>query len=314
MGDVEADGGAIRRGKLVQMLGCLDRGGAIRERCRVEQRVAHRQQRRVIRCRRCHLEPANLGVVPGLLRPGVREELFGDRARVLCDFESMPTIRIRLLWARPEPTDGVVGPWDLEIEGLENIPKVGGAIIAPNHLSVHDSTVLLGVLPRLIRFIGKAEYVEDWTTRFAFLALGNIPVDRTNKDSGAAALDASAAVLESGDLFGIFPEGTRSRDGLLHKGKTGAARLALRTGCPIIPVGLTGTDEMQSADDPITVMRMGKNLTVKIGEPIPASRYANRPDQALAPRQMTDDVMFEIRELSGQTYVDEYMKRPDEVA
>ena len=174
--------------------------------------------------------------------------------------------------------------------------------------------MLLGVLPRLTRFIGKAEYVDDWTTRFAFLALGNIPVDRANSDSGAAAIEAAAAVLESGDLFGIFPEGTRSRDGLLHKGKTGVARLALRTGAPIIPVGLVGTDEMQQPDDPIHVIRFNKTVTVRFGQPIPVERYVNRPDQALAPRQMTDDLMFEIAELSGQIYVDEYMLRPDQVA
>jgi 1-acyl-sn-glycerol-3-phosphate acyltransferase len=202
----------------------------------------------------------------------------------------------------------------LTVEGLENVPPEGPAIIAPNHLSVHDSTVLLAVLPRLTRFIGKAEYVDDWQTRFAFLALGNIPVDRANPDSGAAAIDAAASVLEAGDLFGIFPEGTRSRDGLLHKGKTGVARLALRTGAPIIPVGLIGTDQMQKPDDPITVMRLGKEVTVRFGEPIDVARYASRADQAVAPRQLTDDLMYEISQLSGQTYVDEYMLRPDQIA
>jgi 1-acyl-sn-glycerol-3-phosphate acyltransferase len=202
----------------------------------------------------------------------------------------------------------------LKVEGLKNIPPSGPAIICPNHLSVHDSTVLLGVLPRMTRFIGKDEYVKDWTTRFMFLALGNIPVDRSDSDSGSAALDAATAVLEQGDLFGIFPEGTRSRDGLLHKGKTGAARLALRTGAPLIPVGLIGTDEMQKPEDPITVMRFGKDVTVRVGKPIRVDRYASRPDQALAPRQMTDDLMYEISQLSGQTYVDEYMLRPDQIA
>jgi len=202
----------------------------------------------------------------------------------------------------------------LVVEGKEHVPAKGPAIIAPNHLSVHDSTVLLGVLPRMTRFIGKAEYVDDWTTRFAFLALGNIPVDRANADSGQAAIAGAAAVLGAGDLFGIFPEGTRSKDGLLHKGKTGAARLALQTGAPIIPVGLVGTDEMQRPDDPITTLRMGKKVTVRFGEPITVARYRKREDQAAVPRQMTDDLMFEIAQLSGQTYVDEYMRRPDEVA
>ena len=171
----------------------------------------------------------------------------------------------------------------------------------------------MGALPRMVRFIGKSEYVHDWTTRFSFLAMGNIPVDRSSADSGKAALDAAAAVLDQGDLFGVFPEGTRSRDGLLHKGRTGAARLSLRTGAPIIPVGLIGVADMQAPDDPITVLRLGKEITVRFGEPIQASRYKARHDAALAPREMTDDVMFEIAQLCGQTYVDEYMKRPDEV-
>lgn len=198
----------------------------------------------------------------------------------------------------------------LTVEGLENVPESGGAIIAPNHLSVHDSTILIGVLPRMIRFIGKAEYVKDWTTRWGFLALGNIPVDRADPESGRLALEASAGVVEAGDLFGIFPEGTRSRDGLLHKGKTGAARLSLETGAPIVPVGLIGTDKVQGPDDPLP--RLFQDVTVRFGEPIPAERYRSRSDQALAPRQMTDDLMFEICMLSEQTYVNEYMKRPDE--
>jgi 1-acyl-sn-glycerol-3-phosphate acyltransferase len=202
----------------------------------------------------------------------------------------------------------------MTVSGLEHIPADGPAIVCPNHRSVHDSTVLMGVLPRLTRFIGKSDYVDDWTTRFIFLALGNVPVDRSDSESGSAALEAATQVLEQGDLFGIFPEGTRSRDGLLHKGKTGAARLALRTRAPIIPVGLIGTDEMQHHDDPITVLRFGKEIGVRFGEPIPVDRYLERPDQALAPRQMTDDLMFEIAALSGQTYVDEYMLRPDQIA
>ena len=201
----------------------------------------------------------------------------------------------------------------LEVDGLEHVPARGPAIIAPNHLSVHDSTVLLAVLPRLTRFIGKAEYVTDWTTRWAFLALGNIPVDRASSESGAAALDAAAAVLRAGDLFGVFPEGTRSKDRRLHRGRTGAARLALRTGAPIVPVGLIGTDEIQRPEDPITTFRVGKEVRVRFGRPITVDRY-RRLDQSRAPRSLTDDLMYEISELSGQEYVDEYMRRPDEVA
>jgi 1-acyl-sn-glycerol-3-phosphate acyltransferase len=201
----------------------------------------------------------------------------------------------------------------LHVHGLEHVPRSGPAIVAPNHLSVHDSTVLLAVLPRVTRFIGKDEYVKNWTTRWYFLALGNIPVDRSRADSGAAALDAAAAVLRGGDLFGIFPEGTRSTDGRLHRGRTGAARLALRTGAAILPVGLTGTDQIQGPADPITTFRVGKAVTVRIGEPITVDRY-QRLEPTRAPRTMTDDLMYEIGQLSGQQYVDQYMRRPDEVA
>lgn len=201
----------------------------------------------------------------------------------------------------------------LDVHGLDHVPARGPAIIAPNHLSVHDSTVLLAVLPRLTRFIGKAEYVRDWTTRGLFLALGNIPVDRSSGESGAAALDAATAVLRAGDLFGIFPEGTRSTDGRLHRGKTGAARLALRTGAPIIPVGLAGTQEIQRPTDSITTFRLGKEVTVRFGAPLTVDRY-RRLDPSRAPRSLTDDLMYEIAQLSGQEYVDEYMRRPGEVA
>lgn len=202
----------------------------------------------------------------------------------------------------------------LKIEGLKHVPARGGAIIAPNHLSVHDSTLLMAVLPRMVRSIGKSDYVDNPLTRFAFLALGNIAVDRSSGDSGKAALDAAVQVIEGGGLFAIFPEGTRSRDGLLHKGKTGAARLALRTGAPIIPVGIIGTDKMQGVDDPMYVLRPGAEVTIRFGEAMSIERYRNRGDQSATPRQLTDDLMYEISLLSGQRYVDEYMQRPDEVA
>ncbi len=201
---------------------------------------------------------------------------------------------------------------DIAVEGLDHVPSKGAAILSPNHLNVHDSTVVMAVVPRLIRWVGKAEYMEQMATRMAFMMLGSIPVDRADADSGRAALVAAASVLGQGDLFGIFPEGTRSRDGLLHKGKTGAARLAIETGAPIIPIGLVGTDELQSSDDGVFVIRTGKSVTVRFGAPVSPERYRTLGNAALAPRQMTDDVMFEIAQLSGQRYVDEYMKRPDE--
>ena len=119
-----------------------------------------------------------------------------------------------------------------------------------------------------------------------------------------AALDLAERVLRSGQLFGIFPEGTRSRDGVLHKGRTGAARLAMTVDCPIFPVGIVGTDEIQPPDAPAP--RLRKSASVRVGRPVHPSRYRGRSAEHIAWRSMTDEVMFEIAELSGRPYVDTY--------
>ncbi len=116
------------------------------------------------------------------------------------------------------------------VTGLDNVPASGPVIIAPNHISFFDSVVLIGVLPRRISFVGKAEYLDSWKTRYLLPAVGMIPIERAGGKQSLEALDTAAGVLERGELFGIFPEGTRSRDGLLHKGRSGLARLALRGG------------------------------------------------------------------------------------
>ena len=123
------------------------------------------------------------------------------------------------------------------VSGLEHVPAEGKAIIAPNHTSVLDSFIIPSILPRRITYVGKAEYMDSWKTKHLFPAMGMIPIDRSGGDSAKAALDAAAKVLGRGELFGIYPEGTRT-DGRLHKGHTGVARLALRTGAPIVPVGV----------------------------------------------------------------------------
>ena len=204
----------------------------------------------------------------------------------------------------------------MTVEGLENIPETGAAIIAPNHLSVHDSTVLLGVLPRMIAVHrqGRVRRRLDHTLRVP-RARQHPRRPRRLRLGRQAALDAAAGVLEAGDMFGIFPEGTRSRDGLLHKGKTGVARLALRTGAPIIPCGLIGTDEMQTAERPDHRDALGQGSHGALRRAHPRRPLRQRgPTRRVAPRQMTDDLMYEISQLSGQTYVDEYMMRPDQVA
>ena len=194
--------------------------------------------------------------------------------------------------------------WDIELKGYERIPIDGPAILCPNHISFLDSAFLMFTLRRNISFVGKAEYMDSWKTRFLFPALGMIPIDRSGGEKSAAALDAAKHVLERGELFGIFPEGTRSRNGKLHKGRTGAARLAMEIGCPIFPVGITGTDQIQPPDAKVPKLR--KSCRIEIGRPVKPERYTNRGPEHLAWRSMTDEIMFEIREMTGQDYVHEY--------
>jgi 1-acyl-sn-glycerol-3-phosphate acyltransferase len=203
--------------------------------------------------------------------------------------------------------------WRIEVEGLEHVPERGPAIVAPNHVSVLDSFFVPVVLPRRITYVGKSEYLDSWKTRYLFPALGMIAIDRSGGDAAMAALNAAAGLLDKGELFGIYPEGTRSRDGRLHKGRTGVARLAVRTGAPILPVGLQGTVDVMSPGarwpDPWRTVR------VRIGRPIRPDRYrpSGHPGQdRLLLRQMTDELMYEIRELSGQEYVNEYAGRGGE--
>jgi 1-acyl-sn-glycerol-3-phosphate acyltransferase len=194
--------------------------------------------------------------------------------------------------------------WDIDVSGVERLPTEGPAILCPNHISFLDSAFLTFTLPRNISFVGKAEYMDSWKTKFIFPAMGMIPIDRSGGAKSTAALDAAEAVLQRGELFGIYPEGTRSRDGSLGKGRTGAARLAMTVGCPIYPVGIIGTDEIQPPDAKAPKLR--KRAEIKIGRPIKPERYMNRGAEHLAWRSMIDEVMFEIRELSGQEYVNRY--------
>ena len=196
------------------------------------------------------------------------------------------------------------------VEGADNIPASGGAIIAPNHISVLDSFFVPSVLSRRITYVGKAEYMDSWKTKYVFPALGMIPIDRSGGDSAKAALDAAARVLARGELFGIYPEGTRSRDGKLRKGHTGVARLALRARCPIIPVGIQGTVEIMPPDAKFA--KLFRLARIKLGKPIDVTRYLDRFDDRLILRQITDEVMYEIRALSGQEYVDDYATKKAE--
>jgi 1-acyl-sn-glycerol-3-phosphate acyltransferase len=194
--------------------------------------------------------------------------------------------------------------WTIRREGFDRLPTDGPAILAPNHISFLDSAFLMFSVPRNISFVGKAEYMDSWKTKYLFPALGMIPIDRGGGKKSMVALEAAEEVLNRGELFGIFPEGTRSRDGFLYKGRTGVARLALKVGCPIYPVGVSGTDQIQPPDAKFPKLR--RECSIKIGRPIKMDRYRDRADDRLVLRQLTDEVMFEIRELSGQDYRNVY--------
>ena len=190
--------------------------------------------------------------------------------------------------------------------------RASGAILCPNHISFLDSAFLMLTLPRRISFVGKAEYMDSWKTKYLFPAIGMIPIDRSGGNASSAALDAAEGVLRRGELFGIFPEGTRSRDGVLHKGHTGPARLALDTGCPIYPVGIVGTGRdpaaRRQAAEALPVVRHHHRRPDRSG---PLRRPPRRPPRL---RQLIDEVMFEIRELTGQEYRDSYAtKRPEAI-
>ena len=194
--------------------------------------------------------------------------------------------------------------WTFELEGFDRLPADGPAILCPNHVSFLDSAFLMLEVPRNISFVGKAEYMDSWKTKYLFPWMGMIPIDRAGGDKSQAALETAEAVLRRGELFGIFPEGTRSRDGMLHKGRTGAARLALKVGCPIFPVGITGTREIQPPDAKVPKLR--GTCAIKIGRPINVERYSHRADDHMVLRQITDELMYEIRELTGQDYRNVY--------
>ena len=193
----------------------------------------------------------------------------------------------------------------VRVTGREHLPTSGPVIIAANHRSFIDSLFIPLVVPRRVTFVAKADYFDDPRTAWFFRAVGQIPIRREGGSASERALDSAAEVLERGEVFGIYPEGTRTRDGYLHKGRTGVARISLRTGAPIVPCGLVGTDEIQPTDR--RMPRLFRRVEINFGAPVDPARWAGRSDDRLVLRQITDEVMFEIRGLSGYEYVDVYM-------
>ena len=194
--------------------------------------------------------------------------------------------------------------WSIDISGLDRLPESGPAILCPNHVSFLDSAFLMLVVQRNISFVGKAEYMDSWKTKILFPMMGMIPIDRSGGEKSQAALDAAEAVLTRGELFGMFPEGTRSRDGSLYKGRTGAARLATKIGCPIFPVGIVGTDDIQPPD--AKVPKLFRSCSITIGRPVRPERYTSSTDPHMAWRSMIDEVMFEVQSMTGQVYRNVY--------
>ncbi|MDN5919236.1 MAG: 1-acyl-sn-glycerol-3-phosphate acyltransferase [Pseudonocardia sp.] len=194
------------------------------------------------------------------------------------------------------------------IEGLENIPERGGAILASNHLAVADSFFLPLLVPRRITFLAKREYFTQpglvgWLKKQFFTGVGQVPVDRSGGSAARAAMDTATRLLGEGKLLGIYPEGTRSPDGKLYKGKTGVARMALEAGVPVVPVVMVGTDRV----NPIgSRMWRPRKIRIRIGEPIDFSRYEGMAGDRFIERSMTDEIMYDLMEISGQTYVDLY--------
>ncbi len=192
----------------------------------------------------------------------------------------------------------------VRVEGRDRVPEDGPVILAANHRSFLDSIFLPLVLRRRVTFVAKAEYFDDPKTAWFFRAVGQIPIRREGGSAAEGALAAATDVLQHGGIFGIDPEGTRTRDGYLHRGHTGVARLALATGAPIVPVGLVATDECQPTDKKLP--RLFRTVWVRFGAPLPLEHYADREHDRLVLRQITDELMYEIRELSGYEYVDVY--------
>ena len=201
-----------------------------------------------------------------------------------------------------------------QVSGQENIPAKGPAILASNHLSYADWLFMPLTLTRRVTFVAKAEYfttpgIKGWFQKKFFTGAGQVPIDRSGANAAEGAMKSAMKILAEGDLFGIYPEGTRSHDGKLYRGKTGVARLALESGAPVIPCAVVGTDVVAPTGK---VYGTWTRPVVRFGKPLDFSRYAGMENDRYILRSITDEIMYEIMRLSGQEYVDMYSGRAKE--
>ncbi|NGN95592.1 1-acyl-sn-glycerol-3-phosphate acyltransferase [Nocardioides sp. KC13] len=205
--------------------------------------------------------------------------------------------------------------WRPTVTGGENVPRSGGVILASNHLSFADSIVIPSVSPRPVHFLAKSDYftgtgIKGAAQRAWFEGMGMLPVDRDDPQAALGSLEVALEVLGRGEAFGIYPEGTRSRDGRLYRGRTGVAHLALTAGVPVVPVGLRGTAELQPVGS--SLPRLAK-VSVEFGKPIQVAGRFDGVPLGKARRVITDEVMESIAALSGQEVAGVYNERPADV-
>lgn len=205
--------------------------------------------------------------------------------------------------------------WPTKVTGAENIPAEGGAILAGNHLAVADSFFMPLRVRRRVTFPAKSEYFtapgfKGKLKKWFFTGAGQIPIDRSGGTAAQAALDTAIRLLREGHLLGIYPEGTRSPDGRLYKGKTGVARIALESGVPVVPVAMVGTDKVNPIGSKMWIPR---RLEIRFGQALDFSRYEGLSGDRFVERSITDEIMYALMELSGQEYVDIYAARAKEL-
>ncbi len=222
----------------------------------------------------------------------------------MSELDRAPRLYRFIRWSCPR----LLNPrFSMDVQGAEHLPPDGTPIIlASNHLSFIDSIVLPLNIARPVYFLGKADYWDSWKTRWFFQSTGVIPIKRAGGDASRGALETGLEILGRGEVLGIYPEGTRSPDGRLYRGKTGPVRIALEAGVPIIPCAVIGTDQAMPTG---SYLPKKHHVKVRYGKPLDLSRYRDKMDDPFVLRSATDELMFEIMMLSGQEYVDEYASK-----